>query len=462
MKIGLLPLYIALYDKTSPSMRPRLEAFYETVAGLLEDRGLGVLRAPFCRLEPEFRQAVGRFETEGADVLVTLHMAYSPSLESIDVLSETPLPIVVLDTTETLTFPADQDPVEIDYNHGIHGVMDMCSMLTRRGKPYAIAAGHYRESDVIDRVCGYARAAVAARAVEGSRVGLIGGAFEGMGDFRVSYDELRERFGIEVLPQQAERMRAWNEAVTEAAIEAEMAENREKYAFDGDIVMDEYRAAVRSCLALRRCVEEERLDSFSVNFTQIGSHFGLESMPFLECCKAMERGIGYAGEGDALTAAFVGALMRGYPDTTFVEIFCPDWQNNRLFLSHMGEINYRIADTKPCICRAGVNFTPGRFPYVGYARMKGGTGVYVNVSRGRDAYRLVLAPAEMIAVGQDSFGRAMRGWMQPSVTTAQFLEALSRNGATHHSAFVYGARAEDIAYFGRLLQMETVVIGHNG
>lgn len=59
------------------------------------------------------------------------------------------------------------------------------------------------------RVCA---AAVAARAVEGSRVGLIGGAFEGMGDFRVSYDELRERFGIEVLPQQAERMRAWNEA----------------------------------------------------------------------------------------------------------------------------------------------------------------------------------------------------------------------------------------------------------
>ena len=68
----------------------------------------------------------------------------------------------------------------------------------------------------------------------------------------------------------------------------------------------------------------------------------------------------------------------------------------------------------------------------------------------------------MIAAGQDSFGRAMRGWMQPSMTTAAFLEALSRNGATHHSAFVYGARAEDIAYFGQLLQMETVVIGHNG
>jgi hypothetical protein len=31
-------------------------------------------------------------------------------------------------------------------------------------------------------------------------------------------------------------------------------------------------------------------------------------MPFLEFSKAMERGIGYAGEGDALTAVLVGAL----------------------------------------------------------------------------------------------------------------------------------------------------------
>ena len=96
------------------------------------------------------------------DALVTLHMAYSPSLESIDVLAGTALPIVVLDTTETLEFTNGQDPVEIDYNHGIHGVMDMCSMLTREGKDYAVAAGHYRDSDVLDRVCGYVRAAKAA------------------------------------------------------------------------------------------------------------------------------------------------------------------------------------------------------------------------------------------------------------------------------------------------------------
>ena len=48
-------------------------------------------------------------------------------------------------------------------NHGIHGVMDMCSLLRQRGKAYAIAAGHIEHSDVLDRVAGYVRAAGAAR-----------------------------------------------------------------------------------------------------------------------------------------------------------------------------------------------------------------------------------------------------------------------------------------------------------
>ena len=35
MKIGLLPLYIQLYDETSPEARPRLESFYEEIIRLV-------------------------------------------------------------------------------------------------------------------------------------------------------------------------------------------------------------------------------------------------------------------------------------------------------------------------------------------------------------------------------------------------------------------------------------------
>ena len=456
MKIGLLPLYIKLYDDVCPQLRPRLEGFYKEISEQFEKRGIEVVESDFCRIKPEFEKAVLGFETEKVDAIVTLHMAYSPSLESIDALVKTKLPIVILDTTQTLEFTQMQDSDEINYCHGIHGVMDMCSMLKRRGKPYAIAAGHYLESDSIDRVCGFVRAAAAANTVKTMKVGLVGGGFDGMGDFAVDPKELKKRFGISVENVKPDILREIAETITENGILAETEENKQRFDFAGDIIEDEYKKAIKSCLVLRKLLEKEKYTAFSVNFLNID---GLSSMPFIECSKAMERGIGYAGEGDALTSAFTGALLSAYPETGFVEIFCPDWKNGTLFMSHMGEMNYSTAEGKPVITRAGANFTCGTNPYVGYARMKKGSGIYLNVSRDKDDYQLLLATCDMLSEGPDNFPGSMRGWMKPTgSTTAEFLENLSKNGATHHSSFVYGASVEELEFFGNLLSMKTVII----
>ena len=449
MKIGLLPLYIALYDDISPQSRPRLEAFYKKIVKAFKEREMEVVETEdFCRLKPEFEKAVKTFEEEQVDVIVTLHMAYSPSLESIEALAGTKLPIVVLDTTETLEFTQNQDQGEVMFNHGIHGVMDMCSMLKRYGKPFAIAAGHYKESDCIDEVCGYVRAAVAASALKDAKVGLVGGAFEGMGDFAVEPEELRERFGIIVESLTPDVLTEYEPKVTKENLERELADNQARFEFHESVVQEDYEKSVTTGLALRACIEDRGYTAFSANFRTV------DAMPFIECCKAMERGIGYAGEGDGLTAAFTGALMTAYPETNFVEIFCPDWKNNTVFLSHMAEINYRIADGKPL-----ASPKPGTTNYAGYARMKGGKGVYVNISRGKDDYQLMLCPAEMLSYKTDKFPQRIRGWMRPTgKTTAEFLAAHSKCGATHHSIFVYGATVEELAYFGELLSMDTVVI----
>ena len=458
MKIGLLPLYVKLYDDKLPELRVRMNAFYEDLAKQFEMRNIEVVRSEFCRLAEEFHGTVKHYETESVDAIVTIHIAYSPSLECIDALCNTELPIIVLDTTETLNFTNIQNPDEIMYCHGVHGVMDMCSMLTRRGKDYAIAAGHYQTSNCIDRVCGYVKAAAAAKALKNTRVGLVGGIFDGMGDFQVPYSELETRFGIQVFEQSAEEMKEYALRVTEDEIVTEKGCNAGDYDLDESIVEDEYTDSVRSCLAVRKCIEDKELTAFSMNFSNMGEKAGINSAPFLEACKAMERGIGYAGEGDVLTAAFVGAFLSSYSETNFVEIFCPDWENDAVFLSHMGEINYRIADVKPCIKRVGVNYSPGNYPYVGYTRMKGGKGVYLNISRGKDDYKLLLSACEMVNYDNDNFGDSMRGWMKLSTDCATFLEGLSQNGATHHSIFIYGATIEELKFFAKQLSIDTVVI----
>ena len=451
MRIGLLPLYIDIYDIRSRKARLRLEPFYEKIASRFEACGVEVVRTEdFCCLKPQFDAAMARFEAEGADAIVTLHMAYSPSLEAIEALTKTELPVIILDTTETLTFSNEQEPAEIMYNHGIHGVMDLCSMLKRFGKPYAIAAGHFEASDVIDEAIGYVRSAVAARALTHQKVGLFGGVFPGMGDFTVEPKELQERFGIRIEEFPAESVTEAAKAVTDVETDAEYKLDRERFDFPDGTDEEGYRRSLQTGLGLRKFMEECGLTAFSVNFRTVNE------LPFIECCKAMERGIGYAGEGDGLTSAFTGAFLQAWPETNFVEIFCPDWENGFVFLSHMGEINYRITDTRPLVCHAG-GFVD---TYAGYAKMKGGKGVYVNVSRGPKDYQICIVPAEMLSIPQDHFPKQIRGWMRPlnGMSTAEFLKALSQNGATHHSSFIYGATAEELQFFGALLHMETVVI----
>lgn len=74
MKIGLLPLYLELYDKISkPGRRKPLEEFYAALANVFRQKGVEVVEAKVCRLKPEFAAAIKSFEKARVDAVVTLH-----------------------------------------------------------------------------------------------------------------------------------------------------------------------------------------------------------------------------------------------------------------------------------------------------------------------------------------------------------------------------------------------------
>ena len=107
IKIGILPLWLKLYDDCWSHVRPDVERFIETITDEYKKRGVEVVTSPICCLHPDFEEAIGSFEDAQVDAVITLHLAYSPSLESADVLAGTDLPIVILDTTQDLDFGFD-------------------------------------------------------------------------------------------------------------------------------------------------------------------------------------------------------------------------------------------------------------------------------------------------------------------------------------------------------------------
>lgn len=462
-KIGLLPLYLKLYDDREQGGRPRIEAFYKQIASELEKRKLEVVTSPICRKHSEFEAAVRSFEESGAEAIVTLHLAYSPSLESADALARTHLPIIVCDTTPAYSFGPDQDPAEIMYNHGIHGVQDMCNLLVRRGKSFHMEVGHWQKSDVLDRVVRRLVSARMAHHMRSLRAGLIGEPFEGMGDFYVAPADLKSTIGVGTRVLNRRQFKALLSEVTENEIQTEREKDEKRFQTD-QINEEAYRRSVRNGLALQRWIEKEGIGAFSFNFLHIGKTTGLETAPFLQASKLMAQGVGFGGEGDLLTASLVAALAAGNPETSFSEMFCPDWKNGSVFLSHMGEMNWKLAAGKPRLLEMEYRWSEAANPVYVAGCFKPGEFVLVDLlplePLQEGAYRLIIAPAKMLNVpGKDNFGRSIHGWFKPNLPIEEFLGEYSRVGGTHHLAISYGLSVETVETFGQMMGWETVVIG---
>ncbi|MCC6695212.1 MAG: hypothetical protein IT365_06240 [Candidatus Hydrogenedentes bacterium] len=458
-RVGLLPLYLKLYDDTMPELRVAFDPFMKQVVDGFETRGVGVVRWPVCRLREEFREAVAAFEREGVDAIVTLHLAYSPSLESVDALVHSALPVVMLDTTMDESFGLDVDPARIMFDHGVHGVQDLASMLRRRGKRYEVIAGHVSEAEMFERACGRVRAVAGARCFRGMRVLRIGETFSGMGDFTVHDDLLQAVLGVRVDQMGVDSVAACAAKIDAGSLEREMREDRSRY--DVDVPEEVHRRSVRVGLALRKVLEEGGYGAFSMNFLAFDRCDGpVDTVPFLEASKAMARGLGYAGEGDVLTAALVGALNAAFGMTTFTEIFCPDWRGDALFLSHMGEVNPETAAAKPRLCEKDFPWTGARNPAVLTCAPAPGPAVLVNLAPGPDeTFSLIAARVEVLGDGTHPAMRdSVRGWIRPEKGVRRFLEEYSRHGGTHHSALVLGDRVDAVAAFGEYAGIDVVVL----
>ncbi|MBO4468628.1 MAG: hypothetical protein J5766_04945 [Clostridia bacterium] len=438
VKIGFLPLYVKLYDDGAPNMRVRIDAFAEKIANLLGERsGVELIKGDVCRLESEFNKTVCEFEKAGADCIVTLHLAYSPSLESEKVLKKTKLPIIILDTTPNFDF-TDDDDLSISYNHGIHGVQDMCNLLVRNKKRFFIEAGHYEKSDVIDRVIKRAFGVKVSNSLSNAKVGRIGGEFAGMGDFCAD-DGVFEKIGIKITEMSSKNAHEYMNKVTEAEIDAQIKKDAEKYDVDSGIDKDFLRNSIRGDLAVRRWIEDNDLTAFTANFLNINKDFGLSGMPFAEANRAMERGIGYAGEGDVLTAAFVGALMSVCDQTSFVEMFCPDWKNDLLFISHMGEMNTALAAKTSKYMVKPMKYADVDTTWL-CGTYKSGTATLIDLApMGGDKFRVIASKVEMREMECEKFRKNTTcGWFSPDKNIGTFLEDYSKLGGTHHLALVYG------------------------
>jgi len=353
----------------------------------------------------------------------------------------------------------DKTPRNLFYDHGIRGVQHMGNLLLRNKKPFAMVARRREKSDVLDRLAALARSARLAGGIRRARVGRLGPAFTGMGDFAVAPEKLRAALGIQTIESDPAVAGSLLAKVDDQAVEAETASDRERFILK-DLAPGVHRRSTRAGLAIRLWIEKEQLTAFTINFISVDKASSLPAMPFLEASKAVARGVGCASEGDVLAAAVVCALASVYPETNFTEMFCFDWEEDKIFLSNMGEMNVKSAGTTTSLIERPFPFTDVGSPAVAVGWFRAGDAVLANFAFGpNDEYSLTVAPIVMQDVATAvRMADSIHGWFKASLPVGEFLAEYSRAGGTYHSALVYGKLAKEIARWGKLTRWNTVLL----
>lgn len=123
-------------------------------------------------------------------------------------------------------------------------------------------------------------------------------------------------------------------------------------------------------------------------------------------------------------------------------MFCPDWEQDVILLSHMGESNPKLAQWKPLISDCPFNYNSCGDTTAMYNCLRKGKAVYVNLAPMQDHFTLIVSDVEMLDEGLErgAYRHSTQGWMKPMQAAAAVPEGILPG--RRHAPFRPGLRRQ--------------------
>ena len=455
-RIGLLGIMQELYDDMLPGITERQAAYARDLGASLDAVADVEVAAP-ARNRADIERVVREFETAGVDGLLVVMLTYGPGMRVARALSETRLPVCLANVQPVPEVTAEWDMADLTYNQGIHGAQDTANAMMRGGVRFHVITDDWHADSFRDAVEQWAQVARAITAWKSLRVAVFGYPMTEMGDIRVDEGALLRVLGPQVAYIAPADLYRGAVAVEREAIDAALAEEDERFEIDPALSAEEREDHIRMQVALERILIERDCRAYTTHFDAIAEDGRFARLPMAAASTLMAKGFGFAGEGDALTAALVAAGHELLGDAHFTEMYAMDFPSDSILMSHMGEGNWRVArsDRKPRLIKRPLGIGGlADPPTILFQYEPGPATIATLLSLGGDRFRLIVCEGEVLDTEELPSLEMPYGQFRPDSGVRECLNAWLRLGGPHHQVMHLGRQLETWRVFCELTGIE--------
>lgn len=416
-----------------------------------------------AKTEKEIEDVVreANYEKTCAGIITWCH-TFSPSKMWINGFVNLQKPYCHFATQYNREIP--NDAIDMDFmnlNQAAHGDREHGFIGARLRMPRKIIAGFWQDEDVQRRLGEWMRAAVGVMFSKSMKVMRFGDNMREVAVTEGDKVEVQRKLGWQVNTWPVGKLVETMDAVTEAEVDALMAEYEKAYTIaTDDIASVRYQA--REEIAMKKMLDEEGCMAFSNTFQDL---YGMKQLPGLASQHLMAQGYGYGGEGDWKVAAMTSimkAMSEGQKGgTAFMEDYTYHLVKGQEYSlgAHMLEVCPSVAADKPRIevhpLGIGDREPPARLVFEGHA----GQAIVVSLIDMGGRLRLICQDIECVKPIMDMpnlpVARVMWRAM-PDLTTG--VECWITAGGAHHTVLSYDVSAEQMKDWATMMDIEFVHI----
>jgi len=452
LRVGMLLPVADLYHRLWSDIDDALAHLADRVADSIRGAGLEVFCSPAVSVPPQVTTACADFESKGVDLIVVALAPYCPSGALALAMVESRVPVLLWPMQSILRFESEQyDAEAVKLNHGVHAVQDLANVLGKTARPFGVIHGHHEQHDFAGRLKQWAQAGRIIRAMQDANPVQVGGHFEHMLDLQIGADEFLRTMGIRAKAVTTSEFAGLMGEVKPAEMTERVERYRRTFQMGSNVHDSLLVKTAKGEMALRMLLSRADSRACGLNFLELCNDEHVADGLHIAASMLMNEGLGYAGEGDWVTAVLVRGMQQGFGVASFSEIFSIGYADHRLLLKHWGEGNFAMARAKPrllaskftdrCAAEFAIvdfEFEPGPVTLVNLNSTAGGKGQLVSIS-GR--------------ISEDHLPKidGPRGVFKPDCEdVSSLLTEYAYAGGSHHMALVRGTPVEVLENVCRL------------